>query len=608
MEPTNGKPLHDRLRDARTGAGLLQRQAALAFGVDRTTLGDWEMGAYAIPSSLEPIIVRWVAAVLAGGVPDPAAFFSRWQAAAKEADAAAIADRAAPLAERLVAARRQRGVRQRDVAKLFGVVQATYWRWEQGTQEIPAAYLPLLERWVRRGKAPGRERLDRAARESLRRPERKRRRALGQSRPAPPRNAPLRVRLIYWRRLRGILQYEVAKMLGIARNRYRRWELGVIVHESAVDGEAIPESWVPVLARWIETGVPPTAEAIEQARGGDPRLTMIRERERVLRERAIPRHGVPADPTFAEVLDIYTALHLVKLAPITRRNQLQKFEVFRRDFGTRRVSECRAIDFTCWLESHADTWKSDWTPWGHKQVVNACLNWAVREEIIPRNPFWAVRYRQGKRLRNLTDVEMQTALRFTKPPCGRWHEKPSPPARFRQFLIFMWRTGARPSEIVKLRWEHVDWAQRVVVLHDHKTVRQQKNPQPRAIALDRVLINLLHWIRRHDPSPDFVFRNSTGRPWARGTLTNRFWQLRRRAGLPRDAKLYGMRHAFGTRVVKRTGDIKVASTLLGHTTSRMAEHYVHLESDYDHLVSTIDLVNRRPSKKSAGVRSLVQVS
>jgi AraC-like DNA-binding protein len=53
-------------------------------------------------------------------------------------------------------------------------------------------------------------------------------------------------------------------------------------------------------------------------------------------------------------------------------------------------------------------------------------------------------------------------------------------------------------------------------------------------------------------------------------------RARERAKIPDEVKLYGLRHAFGTRAILNGVDIKTLAELLGHTTTRMSEHYIHL--------------------------------
>jgi integrase len=85
------------------------------------------------------------------------------------------------------------------------------------------------------------------------------------------------------------------------------------------------------------------------------------------------------------------------------------------------------------------------------------------------------------------------------------------------------------------------------------------------------------------PDSEHVFLNADCRPWTKEGLGRHFWRLRGRLGLPPDAKLYGCRHRFGTEAVKAGVDLKTASVLMGHTTTRMTEHYIHVTDDVGHM-------------------------
>jgi site-specific recombinase XerD len=54
-----------------------------------------------------------------------------------------------------------------------------------------------------------------------------------------------------------------------------------------------------------------------------------------------------------------------------------------------------------------------------------------------------------------------------------------------------------------------------------------------------------------------------------------------------DAKLYGLRHRFGTTAILHGVDLKTLSELMGHTTTRMTEHYVAIAGQRQHLAEAM---------------------
>ncbi len=212
--------------------------------------------------------------------------------------------------------------------------------------------------------------------------------------------------------------------------------------------------------------------------------------------------------------------------------------------------------------------------------------------MIKENPFRGVTHRVGEPRRNMTPQEFHAILRASSGKCRR--KKVTPAARFRQILIFLWYTGCRPSEACKLRWSDVDIDAEIIVLREHKTHRTQRKPKPRVIPLHPVVIKLLTWLRRQNEG-DFVFLTHRKTRWTKDSLALRVARARTKAGVPDDAKVYGMRHAFGTKAIVAGVDLKTLSDSWGTLRHRMTEHYLHLSGQTAHLAAAMRLANaRRP--------------
>lgn len=312
----------------------------------------------------------------------------------------------------------------------------------------------------------------------------------------------------------------------------------------------------------------------------------------------------PANPeqTVASVIELYEGESRKRLAPATfslRHFYLQSFAEF---CGWKTISSCSEDDMEAWLEAHSE-WASAWTTSSAVRNVQVAFNWAVKKKVnrtplIRENPFTGVTRRPGLPRRDMKPKEFQTLLRVS---AGRPSKKrPSPAARFRQVLIFLWLTGSRPKEAATLRWSNVDFETGLIVLNEHKTIRTQTTPQPRIIPMDDVVIKLLSSIKKRNEG-DVVFLTYRRTPWNRHSLSRRVQRARDKAGLPDDAKLYGTRHAFGTRGILNGCDLKTLSTVMGHTNVRQTEHYLHLAAQKSHLASAMRTVNgRRPGSRNVG--------
>lgn len=254
--------------------------------------------------------------------------------------------------------------------------------------------------------------------------------------------------------------------------------------------------------------------------------------------------------------------------------------------GWREVKKCRPDHLQEWLLKNPQ-WESDWTKRDAVSAVQIVFNWA-KPGLIPDNPFGDFRHRAGLPRRDITEAEFRAILRTT---ASKHRRKLTPGARFRHVLIFLWRTGARPKEAAQLKWSDVDFDRRIIVLKQHKTVRSQKRPEPRIIPLDPVIIRLLGWIKKQKEG-EYVFMTHCGTPWNKDSLGHRVRKARELAGLPDDVKLYGVRHAFGTRGIIAGCDLKTLSVLMGHTDTKMTEHYAHIAGKRDFLALAMERINK----------------
>lgn len=198
-----------------------------------------------------------------------------------------------------------------------------------------------------------------------------------------------------------------------------------------------------------------------------------------------------------------------------------------------------------------------------------CFNWGVGEELIPNHALSKIRKPRGNRRdRYLADEEFQLMLRCTNPKNN--HRRG---AEFRRLLFAMDFTFCRPGELCRLKWTDIKWDQNVAVLEVHKTSRA--TGQPKIIAIVPKMKRLLEWIKQRTKS-DYVFLNSRGLPWTVNAINQRVQHIRERAGFGKDVVPYTLRHRAATNSVLRTGNLKMTSLLLGHSSTSTTERYTHI--------------------------------
>lgn len=286
-----------------------------------------------------------------------------------------------------------------------------------------------------------------------------------------------------------------------------------------------------------------------------------------------PLFETPRTVTVAEVIALWLSHTSRHQDPASLANRLRILNEFRDRFGSQAAETISPLVVSSWVYSH-DSWRSDWTIHRVILTLKVPFNWAVKVALIGKNPLVSLSHPKGEPIRPVSEVEFRSLLR-------------SSPAVFRRVLIFLALTGSRPCELRIVRWSDLDLDRGAIVLRKHKTARSLKTPRPRVIILNDCCVRLLTWIRKRQEG-EFVFLNSKGEPWTKNALNLRVRALRLKNGIAEDAKLYGLRHRFGTRHAAKGTPLKILAELMGHSTTRMTEHYVHLSGNVDHLRRYLD--------------------
>jgi integrase len=287
-----------------------------------------------------------------------------------------------------------------------------------------------------------------------------------------------------------------------------------------------------------------------------------------------------ADPrgslTVREAVDTYLKAGLARLGTRRREETPRFLYDLCRHLGPRRLADCKPLDLVLWVEAHPE-WKSDWTKRNVLATVQRALNWCVKMGAIPENPFRGVSHPAGEAGQPVEDHVFRRLLRNSDPP-------------FRRVLLFLRLTGCRPGEMSAARWQDLDEQRNVIILTRHKTAR--KTGKPRIIVLHPIAARMLAWLALHKvPGQEFIFVNQLGNPWNHRSLACKFWRLKDKLRLPPGVKLYGIRHGFATRAVKRGVNLKTVAELMGHVNTRMTEHYTHIAGDVEHLLDAAQRVS-----------------
>lgn len=208
----------------------------------------------------------------------------------------------------------------------------------------------------------------------------------------------------------------------------------------------------------------------------------------------------------------------------------------------------------------------------HLRAAKAVLNWAVEADLLPKNPWANKKVRLEKeqgRQRVITDEEFQALLDHCTDPS------------FREILLTLRWTAARPGELRKLKWGMVKWESHCWVIppSQHKTGSTARQPKPRIIPLPPLVEELLRTRQAASGGGEFVFPDPKGNQWKRDAISLRFKRLRERAGIvEKDGEalvLYSNRHTRLTELASGVAAF-VLQEVAGHTNLTTTQRYLHL--------------------------------
>jgi integrase len=248
--------------------------------------------------------------------------------------------------------------------------------------------------------------------------------------------------------------------------------------------------------------------------------------------------------------------------------------------GQKQVRDLRTYHVEEWLDAKYPTAGQSYR---HNliRVVKRPFTWAVRMGYIAKNPLLTLK-RCGQKSRDcyITPAQWGTFLDLL------------PPGPFRDIVIVLRATGARPQEIRAVEKRHFDAENRCLRI----PASEGKGGIERTIHLDdaqRVAFQIVERLAKRYPEGP-LFRNTKGQPWTGHGLGARFAYLKDKLDFPITA--YALRHTYATDALTNGVDCQTVASQLGHTNLLM------LSKVYQHLNKNPSFLKQEQARATAGVR------
>jgi integrase len=310
---------------------------------------------------------------------------------------------------------------------------------------------------------------------------------------------------------------------------------------------------------------------------------------------ALAAIGTSTGPTFGALLDAFV------VAPPTKGTRYwaaSHIDFWRAELGAMKTREIdRGTINTCKAKLMAQQARHH-TPDGTKETgkkltpatvnrylasLSSVMNFAVQRNIIDHHPMKAGQVRKEQESNGRRRILTQDEERRLYAAC----EASSWPM-MRLFLRVCLTTGARKSEVLRLRWQDVDMARSVAWLNN------TKNGDSRAMPLvSDVKASLAAADKVRPLKSDYVFYDPR-HPERPKEIAEVWKAVRKRAGLWQDRDdpldqvvLHTTRHTTATKLVRSEKNLAKVQAVTGHKTLAMLSRYTHLDTD-----DAVDLAER----------------
>lgn len=146
------------------------------------------------------------------------------------------------------------------------------------------------------------------------------------------------------------------------------------------------------------------------------------------------------------------------------------------------------------------------------------------------------------------------------------------PDYLKDYLSLSLYTGARRSNVLAMRWNHIDLNLKLWMIPGDET----KNAEPMIIPLLDQAVEILKR-RRQEASSVFVFPSPKTSKTGHFVEPKKAWKtLLKRAGLQESFRLHDLRRTMGSWQAITGTSTKIIGASLGHKSEQATKHYAHL--------------------------------
>jgi len=146
--------------------------------------------------------------------------------------------------------------------------------------------------------------------------------------------------------------------------------------------------------------------------------------------------------------------------------------------------------------------------------------------------------------------------------------------RNRLMLQFMYGSGSRVSEVVKLKIEDINFKERTAM------IRSGKGNKDRMIIISKEWIKgLKKYLKKKKINSEFVFSKKNGRHLSTDTVQRIVRESAEKAGIKKHITPHSLRHSYATHLLEAGTNIRYIQSLLGHASLNTTQIYTNVANE-----------------------------
>lgn len=215
----------------------------------------------------------------------------------------------------------------------------------------------------------------------------------------------------------------------------------------------------------------------------------------------------------------------------------------------------------------------------------AAFNWAVRYEHITKSPI--------VKSFKLPKIPQKTPA-YIRAGHFRLIIKHTTDPMFKSLYYIAIRTGMRLSEIVNMKWQDINFADRVIKVANNDTFSTKSGEErfiPMLEGIYRRLSRMHDENKRRRKPYEYVFHKTNGIPWSGSYVSHLFKQACKDAELPDEIHFHSLRHSLASHLALAGASLLHIMKIMGHEDFETTLQYAHLQSK--DLSETMALLERK---------------